>query len=206
MATEAVSKPLPFHHAEIVKRGDGRMLAQRGVGIEAGTHIRYYYTAYNRVQGPVTIEIYAITSRNPTLPVLGYEVLPNGTTNSAKTFKIGLAFLRKAAEEKTYEQAFRDYYSDFHAWREQLHRARVAVAAPSGGSGGAVAEAAPPPSGGSGGVVAEAAPPTSDADVMTAVAAARKRAREAFIDALTHDLTTEEAEELLARKRRANQF
>jgi len=194
MATDPIPpRPAHFHHAEVVKRGEGRMLSLKGVGIEHGTHLRYWYTNGNRIEGPITIQIYDIASRNPSMPVLGYEVV-NGLSTT-KTYKLGLDFLRKAAVGKTYDQAFREYKDAFAAWREKRHQAAL-LAAGAAASGGASPDAAPAPGGAN--PAAEPAPTGTDP-----VVAARKRAREELIDSMTRDWTADEVEALLARKRRA---
>ena len=196
MATDSIPpRPAKFHHAEVVKRGQGRMLSLKGVGIENGTHLRYWYTNNNRIEGPITIEIYDIVSRNPSMPVLGYEVV-NGVANT-KTYKLGLDFLRKAAAGKTYDQALREYKDAVAAWLSKRHQTAVATAAAS--SGGALPGAAPQPG--------DATPATEPAPSgVDPVVAARKRAREELIDSMTRDWTADEVEALLARKRRAVQL
>jgi hypothetical protein len=194
MATDQIPpRPAHFHHAEVVKRGQGRMLSLKGVGIENGTHLRYWYTNGHRIEGPITIQIYDIASRNPSMPVLGYEVV-NGVTLYNNTRKLGLGFLRKAAVGKTYDQALSEYKDAFAAWREKRHQA--ALLAAGAASGGALPSAAPQP--GDANPAAEPAPTGTDP-----VVAARKRAREELIDSMTRDWTADEVEALLARKRRA---
>lgn len=198
MATDPIPpRPANFHHAEVVKRGEGRMLSLKGVGIENGTHLRYWYTNGNRIEGPITIQIYGIASRNPSMPVLGYEIV-NGVTLYNKTRKLGLGFLRKAAVGKTYDQAFREYKDAFAAWREKRHQAAL-LASGAAASGGAPPDAAPAP----GGANPAAEPVPGDADRAAEWVEARKRAREELIDSMTRDWTADEVEALLARKRRA---
>jgi hypothetical protein len=187
-------RPAHFHHAEVVKRGQGRMLSLKGVGIENGTHLRYWYTNNNRIEGPITIEIYDIASRNPSMPVLGYEVV-NGVANTKK-YKLGLDFLRKAALAKTYDQAFRDYKDAFDAWREKRHQAALLTAGAA--SRGAPPDAEPAP----GGANPAAEPAPGAVDPAADWVEARKRAREELIDSMTRDWTADEVAALLARKRR----
>lgn len=194
MATDSIPPP-SFYHAEIVKRGEGRLLSLKGVGIENGTHLRYWYTNSNRIEGPITIEIYDIASRNPRMPVLGYEVV-NGVANT-KTYKLGLDFLRKAAVGKTYDQAFREYKDAFAEWREKRHQAVRLTAAVA--SGGAAPDATPKP-------VIMSNATESVLGAADPAAAARKRAREEIIDSMTRDWTVDEVEALLARKRRTVQL
>jgi len=194
MATDSIPpRPANFYHAEIVKRGQGRLLSLKSVGVENGTHLRYWYTNSNRIEGPITIKIYEITSRNPRMPVLGYEVV-NGEANFKRTFKLSLDFLRKAAAGKTYDQAFREYQEEFAAWREKAASLTAAAA-----SGGAAPDAAPQPV-----IISNAT--ESALGASDPAVAARKRAREELIDSMTRDWTVDEVEALLTRKRRTVQL
>jgi hypothetical protein len=196
MATDQIPpRPAHFYHAEIVKRGEGRLLSLKGVGIEHGSRLRYWYTNNNRIEGPITIQIYDIASRNPRMPVLGYEVV-NGVPNT-KTYKLGLDFVRKAAVGKTYDQAFREYKDAFAEWREKHQQAaRLAAAA---ASSGAAPDAAPQPV-----IISNAT--ESALGASDPAVAARKRAREELIDSMTRDWTVDEVEALLTRKRRTVQL
>ena len=195
MATDQIPpRPAHFYHAEIVKRGEGRLLSLKGVGIEHGSRLRYWYTNNKRIEGPITIQIYDIASRNPRMPVLGYEVV-NGVPNT-KTYKLGLDFVRKAAVGKTYDQAFREYKDAFAEWREKHQQAaRLAAAA----SSGAAPDAAPQPV-----IISNAT--ESALGASDPAVAARKRAREELIDSMTRDWTVDEVEALLTRKRRTVQL
>ena len=123
------------------------------------------------------MEVYDITSRNPSMPVLAHEVL-NGKAFPDKKMKLSLGYLRRAHENKTYEQARREYKESLEAWRKSCEQKILQIASH----------------------VTTTAYPTL-APASDEVSLASKRAREQVLDELTRTFSVEELEALVARKR-----